>query len=194
MYLCIVFFIVLDLRLTKVGTWRSPFFCAHTPTDKCRGFGLTNQSCNRGWTGRRCCGCCSARRRTDCQKTCTNSLLLSSDRSYNGHRTRSCSLRMTNRRVQTGQQDGTFRGCHSHYRYHRSLGDTLPETGREAGGKRVFRRGGRGVSPYPRRIQRPLQTITAPAAKYCMGRCKVLHRTLKTYSSSFPSRNCLITG
>jgi hypothetical protein len=101
---------------------------------------------------------------------------------------------MTNRRVQTGQQDGTFRGCHSHYRYHRSLGDTLPETGREAGGKRVFRREGRGVSPYPRRIQRPLQTITAPAAKYCMGRCKVLHRTLKTYSSSFPSRNFLIIG
>jgi len=29
-YLCNVFFIVLDLRLTKVGTWRSPFFCAHT--------------------------------------------------------------------------------------------------------------------------------------------------------------------
>jgi hypothetical protein len=27
-YLCNVFFIVLDLRLTKVGTWRSPFFCA----------------------------------------------------------------------------------------------------------------------------------------------------------------------
>ena len=27
-YLCNVFFIVLDLRLTKVGTQRSPFFCA----------------------------------------------------------------------------------------------------------------------------------------------------------------------
>ena len=27
-YLCIVFFIVLDLRLTKVGTRRSPFFFA----------------------------------------------------------------------------------------------------------------------------------------------------------------------
>ena len=25
-YLCIVFFIVLDLRLTKIGTQRSPFF------------------------------------------------------------------------------------------------------------------------------------------------------------------------
>ena len=28
-YLCIVFFIVLDLRLTKIGTQRSPFFFAH---------------------------------------------------------------------------------------------------------------------------------------------------------------------
>ncbi len=28
-YLCIVFFIVLDLRLTKIGTQRSPFFYAH---------------------------------------------------------------------------------------------------------------------------------------------------------------------
>ena len=26
-----LFFMVLDLRLTKVGTRRSPFFCAHTP-------------------------------------------------------------------------------------------------------------------------------------------------------------------
>ena len=26
---CIVFFIVLDLRLTKIGTQRSPFFYAH---------------------------------------------------------------------------------------------------------------------------------------------------------------------
>ena len=30
LYLCIVFFIVLDLRLTKIGTQRSPFFYAHT--------------------------------------------------------------------------------------------------------------------------------------------------------------------
>ena len=29
-YLCIVFFIVLDLRLTKIGTRRSPFFYVHT--------------------------------------------------------------------------------------------------------------------------------------------------------------------
>ena len=28
-----MFFMVLDLRLTKVGTRRSPFFCAHTSTD-----------------------------------------------------------------------------------------------------------------------------------------------------------------
>ncbi len=67
-------------------------------------------------------------------------------------------------------------------------------TGREAGGNRDFPRGGRGVSPYPRRIQRPLKSITAPAAKYCMGRCKVFHRTLKTCSSAFSFRNCLIIG
>ena len=30
LYLCIVFFIVLDLRLTKIGTRRSPFFYVHT--------------------------------------------------------------------------------------------------------------------------------------------------------------------
>ena len=29
-YLCIVFFMVLDLRLTKIGTQRSPFFNALT--------------------------------------------------------------------------------------------------------------------------------------------------------------------
>ena len=29
-YLCIVFFMVLDLRLTKIGTQRSPFFYAPT--------------------------------------------------------------------------------------------------------------------------------------------------------------------
>ncbi len=29
-YLCIVFFIVLDLRLTKIGTRRSPFFYVYT--------------------------------------------------------------------------------------------------------------------------------------------------------------------
>ena len=29
LYLCIVFFMVLDLRLTKIGTQRSPFFYAH---------------------------------------------------------------------------------------------------------------------------------------------------------------------
>ena len=29
-YLCIVFFMVLDLRLTKIGTQRSPFFYALT--------------------------------------------------------------------------------------------------------------------------------------------------------------------
>ncbi len=29
-YLCIVFFIVLDLRLTKVGVQRNSFFYAHT--------------------------------------------------------------------------------------------------------------------------------------------------------------------
>ena len=29
-YLCIVFFMVLDLRLTKIGTQRSPFFYAFT--------------------------------------------------------------------------------------------------------------------------------------------------------------------
>ena len=44
---------------------------------------------------------------------------------------------------------------------------------REAGGNRDFRRGKRGLSPYTRRLQRPLKSITAPAAKYCMGRCKV---------------------
>ena len=70
----------------------------------------------------------------------------------------------------------------------------LARTGTEAGGNEDFRRGGRGVSPYPRRIQRPLKSITAPAAKYCMGRCKVFHRTLKTCSSSFSFRNCLIIG
>ena len=31
-YLCNVFFIVLDLRLTKVGIQRYPFFFAHTQT------------------------------------------------------------------------------------------------------------------------------------------------------------------
>ena len=67
-------------------------------------------------------------------------------------------------------------------------------TGREAGGNGDFPRGGLGVSPYPRRIQRPLKSITAPAAKYCMGRCKVFHRTLKTCSSAFSFRNCLIIG
>ena len=61
----------------------------------------------------------------------------------------------------------------------------LARTVTEAGGNEDFRRGGRGVSPYPRRIQRPLKSITAPAAKYCMGRCKVFHRTLKTCSSAF---------
>ena len=30
LYLCIVFFMVLDLRLTKIGTQRSPFFNALT--------------------------------------------------------------------------------------------------------------------------------------------------------------------
>ena len=70
----------------------------------------------------------------------------------------------------------------------------LARTGTEAGGNEDFRRGGRGVSPYPRRIQRPLKSITAPAAKYCMGRCKVLHRTLKTCSSAFLFQNCLIIG
>ncbi len=70
----------------------------------------------------------------------------------------------------------------------------LARTGTEAGGNEDFRRGGRGVSPYPRRIQRPLKSITAPAAKYCMGRCKVFHRTLKTCSSAFSFRNCLIIG
>ena len=31
-YLCIVFFIVLDLRLTKVGSQRRSFFCAYFDT------------------------------------------------------------------------------------------------------------------------------------------------------------------
>ena len=40
--------------------------------------------------------------------------------------------------------------------------ESQEQTGREAGGNGDFRRGGLGVSPYPRRIQRPLKSITAP--------------------------------
>ncbi len=74
LYLCIVFFIVLDLRLTKIGTRRSPFFLC--PYVKCVGMlteekrqpllvasvysladtavYLTNQTCNLMLPGTRC--------------------------------------------------------------------------------------------------------------------------------------------
>ena len=74
----------------------------------------------------------------------------------------------------------------------RGLEERPGESGRFPGGNGDFRRGERGLSPYTRRLQRPLKSITAPAAKCCMGRCKVFHRTLKTYSSAFPFRNCFI--